>query len=761
MNPSHSNDPLTMPPPGLQEQPQEEALPIMEYAQLLWYRKWTILAITALVGVAGWVWVNQQTPLYRAESTMMIGSSSMAPTSPEMAWMAYYSRLQAPDEIQVMKSRSMAEHVVERLGLLSFPEFNPALREAKEPGLFEALRPREWIPESWKETLASAMNREPQKAGQEQAIEQDRENRRFETAVAILRSGLEITSLEMSNVILVRFSSTSPRIAALIANEFPEAYMVSSLQAKYDATEKASKWLSEQLADLRQEVEDAEHAVELYRSEHGLTEVGGGSLLTEQLSRLNSELIIARAERAEAEVRLRQVRQLLTTDEAGAEAALRLLNSDILQQLRSQELQAEQQISELAAEYGPKHPRMLQARAELEQIRQRIEDELSKIEVSLQSDLEFARAREQSLAASLGEAQTATGEQNREEIQLRALEREAAASRALFETFLEQFKATSAKEGMSDAGARVLSKAQVPNAPYYPNVRRQTLVIAFGGLVAAVLLVFGLEALNPGITNPEQVEKQLQTHTLGIVPLTNNRGPAHDMPLDQPQSGFVEALNTLKVSLSLTDPDQEPRVIQVTSSIPEEGKTTLAIALARVLAQKGDRVILIDADLRRSSVEKKLGLTTREKGLTDFVLEPSDQPMDFLIKDPRSAVLLMPTGTAKFANAIDIFSSRRFERIIELLRQDADYVVVDAPPVMAVADARLIGRVVDKTLFVIRWNKTPAKVAKAALKILRSGGTDIAGAVLQNVDLKRYGQLGYGDSGYYYHYGRYGQYYQS
>jgi capsular exopolysaccharide synthesis family protein len=681
-------------------------------------------------------------------------------TSPEMMWAAYYNRLQAPDEIQVMQSRSMAELVVERLGLLAYPEFNPELREPKAPGWFDWFRPREWLPESWRETLRAAMDREPATAGQAEAIERDRDTRQLDTAVAILMGGLEISSLEMSNVILVGFNSPNPRIAALIANEVPEAYMVSTLQAKYDATEKATKWLSEQLAELRQEVEDAEQAVELYRSERGLTDAGGTNLMSEQLSKLNSELIIARAERAEAEVRLRQVSQLVQEDAAGADAAIRLLGSGILQDLRTQELQAEQGISELAAEYGTKHPRMLQARAELEQIQQRIDEELGKIEVSLQSDLQFARAREQSLAASLGEAQQATGAQNREEIQLRALEREASASRALFETFLEQFKQTSASEGMNDPGARVLSQAQVPGAPFYPNVRRQTLVIAFAGLVAAVLLVLGLEALNPGITNPEQVEKQLLLHTLAIVPLSSDKIAAHDMPLDQPQSGFVEALNTLKVSLSLTDPDHEPRVIQVTSSVPEEGKTTLAVALARVLAQRGERVILVDADLRRSSVEKKLGLTSQERGLTEFVLEHSDQPADYLVKDPRSEVLLLPTGTAKFANATDIFASRRMERIIQLLRENAEYVVIDSPPVMAVADARLIGRMVDKTLFVVRWNKTPAKVVKAALKILRTGGTDLAGVVLQNVDLKRYGQLGYGDSGYYYHYGRYGQYYK-
>ncbi len=762
MNPATPHDQFTPslsdPAPGGQS--DEESLPYLEYAQVLWYRKWTIIAITLLVGIAGWVWANQQTPVYRAQSSMMIGSSSMSGMSPETAWMAYYARMQAPDEIQVLKSRNMAEKVVERLDLLSYPEFNPGLAVSKEPGLFDWFRPREWVPDSWKDTFKAAMNRKPQKGGMDNAIERDRAQRQRETAAAILMGGLQISNLQGSNVIVIGYLSTNPRISALIANEMPESYIISTLQAKYDATEKATKWLSEQLADLRQEVEDAEKAVELYRSEHGLTEAGDTDLLAEQVSRLNSELIIARAERTEAEVHLRQVRQLTQQGEAGAEAAMRLLDSDVLSQLRTQELAVQQELSELAAEYGPKHPRMLQARAEFEQIQQRIDEELGKIETSLQSDLEFARAREDSLEASLRQSQQATSEQNRESIQLRALEREATASRTLFETFLEKFKQTSASEGMSESGARVLSKAQVPSSPIYPNVRRLTMMITLGGFVVAALLVLGLEALNPGITNPEQVEKQLSLHTLGIIPLSTNKVAVHDKPLDQPQSGFVEALNTLKVSLSLTAPDREPRVIQVTSSVPEEGKTSLALSMARLLAEKDQKVILVDADLRRSSVEKKLGLKTHGKGLTDFVLEHGAVPMDFLVKDPRSNLLIMPPGSAKFVNATDIFSSQRMKQIVEILRENADFVIFDSPPVMAVADARLIGRLADKTLFVIRWNKTPAKVVKAALKILRNSGTEIAGVVLQSVDLKRYGQLGYGDSGYYYHYGRYGQYYE-
>ncbi|HKX56281.1 MAG TPA: polysaccharide biosynthesis tyrosine autokinase [Xanthomonadales bacterium] len=756
-NTSHTlNDPLRQNiGPG---SAQEEPLPILEYLQLLWFRRWIIIAFTILSGILGWLWVNQQTPLYRADSTMLIGSPITGVTTPEMMMLAYFNQSRVVDELEVLQSRSLARKVVEKYDLLTYPEFNASLRDEEEPGLLDGIKPSEWIPDEWKENLSSALDRQHSEMPSETTIDQDRTERLTVAAINVLLSGLTLTNEEYSNVVKVGFSSANPEVAALIANELPEAYILSTLQAKYDSTQKATKWLSEQLNELRREVEDAERAVELYRAEHGLTDVGGTGLVTEQLSVLNSQLIIARAERAEAEARLRQVQLLLQQDDGGAEAATRLSGATLIQQLRTQELEAQQRISELSVEYGPKHPRMIQAAAEVEQIQQRIALEVEKIESQLRSELQFARAREAGLQASLNEAELATGEQNRESIQLRALEREAAASRALFETFLEQFKTTSTTEGLNEAGARILSKAEVPGSPYYPNVQRQTTAFAFGGLVLGILLVLALEALTPGITNPEQAEKELRRHILGVVPLVEKSQP-EDQPLDKPQSVYVESLNSLLVSLALTNPDHDPKVFQVTSSIPEEGKTTLAISLARQLAASGKSVVLVDGDLRRAAVEKKLGLKRKDVGLSDLVLAPERDLGEFLSKDPKSEVAVLPPGTAAYVNATDLLSSARMKRIIETLRSRFDYVIVDAPPVMAVADARQISQFVEATLFVIRWNKTPVKVAKAALKQLDAVQANIAGIVLQSVDLKRYSRIGYGDSGYYYHYGKYSSYY--
>ena len=203
------------------------------------------------------------------------------------------------------------------------------------------------------------------------------------------------------------------------------------------------------------------------------------------------------------------------------------------------------------------------------------------------------------------------------------------------------------------------------------------------------------------------------------------------------------------------------KAFQVTSSIPEEGKSSLAVSLAIALARSGSTVLLIDGDLRRSSIERRLDLDEEKPGLTDFVLSESDTVADFVVKHEKAGFDFMRTGDARFANASDIFSSNRMRHIVGLLKKEYDFILFDTPPVMAVADARVIGELVDRTLFVVRWDKTPKKVARAALNMLRHGGSEIGGIVLQQVDLKRYGRYGYGDSGYYYHYGRYGKYYNS
>jgi capsular exopolysaccharide synthesis family protein len=761
------NDAPSSPKPGVGWDSEDSAqpFPLLDYLQLLWFRRKLILVITAFVSILGYIQVNEIENVYSATSTLMIGlpENRVVDIEAVLSRPAYGD--DATGEVEVLRSRGLAAKVIERLNLLNHPEFNPRLAEP-ENGLFDFTRylnPRTWIPTAWKQSLKEALGQETQSASALQLTESEAEEQQrlqvLSTATNLFLGKLDVEQVEWSSVINIRFSSLDAAMAARVANEIPEAYIVDQLEAKFEATEKANAWLTEQLQELETKVVESERAVEIYRDEHGLAESSGLSILDAQLSELNSQLIIARAERAEVEARLTQLRRLLAGGGQGVNTASEVLSSTLIQQLRAQEAQALSRQSELAVEYGPKHPRMLQVQAEIAEVRERIRTEIERIVVGLENEAEFTRTRVASLETSLSEAQGQTSEQNKEAIQLRALQREAAANRALYETFLNRFKETSTTQGLQSSDARVISRAEVPAGPSYPNRNRLLSNWVLLGFFGACGLVLLLQMLNPGLMNPEQVQQVLGEYVIGLIPVVPGKTPPHDFVLEKPSSAVVEAINSLKFALALSDPDHEVKAVQVTSSVPEEGKTSLAICLARVVAASGQRVILVDGDLRRSRIARMLGLSNKHKGLSDLVVAGESDIAEFILRDEAGKVDFLPTGTAKFANATDIFSSRRMQVIVELLKSMYDLVVIDTPPVMAVADARIIGRVVDKTVFVVHWDKTPRKVVRAAVEQLRRAQVNLAGVVLQQVDLDRYGRVGYGDSGYYYHYGRYGKYY--
>ena len=742
-----------------------QAFPLMDYLQLLWFRRKLIIVITVFVSVVGFVQVNEIKNVYTGKSTMIIGVPESRVVDIEEVLNYSNSAYDLPAQVEVLRSRVLAAKVIKRLGLLNDPEFNPTLREP-DKSLFDFLKylhPRSWLPASWKKTLKEALGQETEKAVPLPVSKQEQEeqlnNQQLITATNILLSKLTVQPVEFGNVINITFSSLSAKTAARLANEIPEAYMIDQLEAKFEATEKANAWLTAQLQELETKVVESERAVEFYRDEYGLVATTGDGLLSAEVSGINSQVIIARAELAEVDARLAQLRRLLEAGGQGVETASEVMSSALVQQLRTQEAQALSRASELSVELGPKHPRMLQVQAEIIEIRARIQEEVKRILIGLDHEAEFARTKLASLENNLREAQGETSVQNKEAIQMRALEREAAANRTLYETFLNRFKETSSTQGLESSEARIISKAEVPGAPSYPNRNRMLMTYILMGFFGACGLVLGLQMLNPGMMTPEQVQKELKEFVIGLIPISPKKAVPHEYVLEKPNSGLVEALNSLKFGLALSDPDHAVQAIQITSSVPEEGKTTLAIALARVLAASGKKILLVDGDLRRSSIGRKLNLHEKHKGLSDLVLAGDAPFEEFLVRDEKGNVDYMPTGTAKYANATDIFSSLRMREIVDMLKTQYDMVIIDTPPVMAVADARIIGRIVDKTLFVVKWDKTPRKVAKAAMEQLHRADVDIAGVVLQQVDLDRYGRMGYGDSGYYYHYQRYGKYY--
>jgi len=434
---------------------QEEGTSLLEWFHILWFRRRLLFSTALFLIVIGAINLMQQKSRYTASSSVMIGvpKSQVVDIEAVLGGIATGNDSAIIGEIEVLQSRELAKKVIDKLDLLTREEFNPGLRPA---GLLSHLSLGQYIPDDWKLALGKTPPEEPTAEEHDQLL--------AATATDIFLGKLQVSQIRYSNVVKINFESLDPKLAARIANELPESYIIGQMEAKFEATEKATTWLNDQLSELKDKVAVSERAVEMYRDQHGLTEVKGSGVVMEQLAAINSQLIIARAERAQTEARLRQMQRLMKGSNAEIESASEVLSSLLIQRLRDQEAQVTRKVSELSIEYGAKHPKMLQVKAEIRDIQDRIRLEIQKITAGLKNEVDVARTRERSLKESLDELKQASGLQNQEAVQMRALEREAAANRTLFETFLGRFKETSSTSGMEEADARVISKAEVPRS---------------------------------------------------------------------------------------------------------------------------------------------------------------------------------------------------------------------------------------------------------------------------------------------------------
>ena len=651
-----------------------------------------------------------------------------------------------------MKSRGLAERVVKKLRLFEDPEVNgrlkpPTFRET----MSEYLSIRNLVPDSVLETL-SLKNNEPPPT-EEQILARERL-----ALIDNLLARLLISRVGRSRVIQIAVVHADPSQAASIANTYADLYIVEQLEAKFDATRRATEWLNERLAGLRAEVDRTERAVEDFRRNSGLVEGRGETVASQQMTELNSQLIVARSARAEATARLRQVERLLRGAN-GAESVAEVLNSPLIQDLRGQEAQIQRRAAELSQEFGEKHPRMINIRAEIADLKDKIASEVRKIVQGLRNEVAVARARETELQRGMASMEERVSEANQGGIRLRALEREAEASRTLYETFLTRFKETREQEDFQRPDARVISRADTPNFPSAPN-KRLLLVVAFvlSGCFGLALVAL-LEALDKGFRSMDQIEQETGVPALGLVPNVGGIAKFGKEPqnliVEQPRSAFGESIRALHASILLSNVDRPPKTVMLTSSLPNEGKTTISMSLARLVARTGaNKVLLIDCDLRRPQIHARLGLK-RSPGLIQ-VLSGEIGLEDALQRDEESGAFVLTSGEAP-ANPTEILSSDQFARTLEKLNSAFDLVVIDSSPVLAVSDSRVLARSVDKAIFVVRWAETRREVVSRGLKQVIDAGCDLAGVVLSQVDVKKHSQYGYGDSGYYH--GNYRKYY--
>jgi polysaccharide biosynthesis transport protein len=713
-------------------------------------RRRSVLLATILVITAGtFAYVSQQTPLYTAETLIHVQNRDAQVVEIDgVVEEMIADPATIESEIQLLSSRAFLRRIAQELGLVNDPEFNPALREdAAAPSFLELINPFRYIPEEWWTSLTPSQQGEP-----DEAEPLDPATVTLNSVVGRLSNRVEVAQVGRSYIISLSFLSEDPAKAADVANRMADEYLVTQIEAKYAAAERATDWLSRRIQELRGEVLEAEAKIVEYRTQNNLVDTNNSSNpITLQFFQLNTQLALAQAQRAEAEARLSQARGLLKSEGGVASAAL-VLNSPLMTSLRDQETQLIRRLSEMSTIYGENHPQMVNTQAEIQSIRDKMQDEVQRIIQDLGNEVAVARAREQELTNNMARLQGDAARVDLAGVELSDLTREAETNRQLFQTFLTRFREIVEQQGLQEADARILSAADRPTVPSHPQTVLITLIAFAGSLVLSVLLVFVIERWDSdyGFRSADEIQAALGTRALALVPDLSRREtqgiPAEDYILQKPNSAFAEALQRIRTSLFLSDGEHPPKTILITSSVPLEGKSTIAAALARQSARSGLKVILIDADLRRPRLHEVIGLAN-QNGLSE-VLTGRANPEAAIKRDEKSGLDFLPAGVG-VVSPPDLFRSSTMKILLEEMAAYYDLVIIDTPPVTAVSDSFTLSGIVDKSVYVIRWEQTPRNVALAGIRQMVEAGADIAGIVLARVDVKKHARYGYADSGYY------------
>lgn len=656
-----------------------------------------------------------------------------------------------------------ASAIETQVKILSSPEYLTRLADrlyrSGQPDVVEEPPPQgplarlvAMMPEDW--LIATGLAEEPRTLDPEAQALLEREKR-----VAQIASRLKVKQEGRSLVLSINYTLPDPQQAARVANALADLYIDEQVREKLGQTKQATGWLEVRVAELKRELEEAEQVAERFRSEHMLFETKGMQMNSQQVSDLTNMLVSTRAARSEKETRLRYIRSMQARGER-LESVTEVLESPFLINLWQQESTMLQQEAELLSQFGERHPRVVNLIAEKKKIAEKIERETKRLVDNIANEISVLVAKEKSIEADIGKLVKQTDVAGQAEVQLRQLERQAEATRKIYEEFLGRYKETREQEEIVQPNARIIARAKPPLEPSSIPPSLILVVGLVGSSVAGISLAWLRERLDNGVRSAGQIERDFGLPCFGLVPHLSlpAKGPEsrpHAYVLSKPLSAYAEAIRSVHTALRLSNVDQPPKVIQVTSSVPGEGKTTFATSLATRLAQSGYATLLFDLDLRRPSVRREIALP-QEDLLAQFMMGEIELK-DVIHHDQESGldVIAVPRPPR---NPVAILDSQRLRDLMAELRTVYDYIVVDSVPVLGLSDSKVTAELVDTVVFLIRWEKTPRDTAFNALKELVEANVRLGGVVLSQVDLVRHIRYGYGgvDSSYY----KYKKYYQ-
>jgi succinoglycan biosynthesis transport protein ExoP len=691
---------------------EEREIHLRDYLRIIFKRRYTVFTFFIIVFIVVLIGTLSTTPVYRASTRVLI--EKVEPSNLSMMYPYYmpYDPEFYETQYQLIKSTSVAQKVVKMLSLET--AYESYFKDAKK------------------------------------VFTNDNLDSRTNMLADIISGGITVSPIKNSKIVNISYMSTNPDFATLVANTVAKAYIEEILDMKMSSTRYALEWMTKKAEEEKSKLAKSEMALQEYMRANDIVTLQDKIAITpEKLTEFNTQLIRAETRRKELEALYNKVMKVNLRD---AETIPAIASDPTLQSLRSQILQAEQNIEELSKKYGKKHPAMIRAKEELNVLQDKRVQQTKRAIESIKNEYELARANETSLRGMLSSTKAEALNLNEKFIQYGVLTREVETNRQLYDALIKRIKEQSVTEEIQTVNVWVVEKAERPQSPVKPKKSLNILLGIIVGLFGGVGLAFFFEYLDNTIKSPEEVETRLGVPVLGTVPLLDIKGKSIEkIILEDPQSTFAESYKTIRTAILLSSASKPPQNILVTSMGPEEGKTVTSVNLAMTIAQSEYTVLLIDGDLRKPRIHKIFGLNN-SKGLSTYLAGASS--VINISKGLLANLSIMTSGPLP-PNPSELISSNKMNELMRVLNEKFDMIVWDSAPIMTVTDSLILSKILDGTVIIAKAGKTTYEIVRRGLKSLRGRRqkdleSRVLGVVINAINIKK--------SDYYYYYQHYHYY---
>lgn len=710
---------------------EETSFDLKSLIGMVYRRFWLIVTGFLVIFLAVAYITFTATPVYKASTTIQLGTNQENVIDLGSVLGGIVANTAAIDtEVMVISSKSLLTKVAERQKLIEDPEFNWTLVEQK-PGLIGGLV------KPIKKSLGMRTERVDPYAG---LSAEEREAAVMESVVEALSNRVSVSRVGTTYLLTVTVMSTSPETSARLANAVADQYRVQQLDTKLDATRRATEWLGERVSGLRDEVAEKENRVEVYRAQNGLDTAMGTTLAEQKIADLTKQKTQLDFDLSQARARYENMRRQIDSG-TGVDGISEVLDSPLISRLKEQLSVLRGRVAELETKLGPQHPELIGARNEVRDVERQMTAEVNRIASNLESEVKAKRDQVNAIQSRINQANGQLRDNSIASVRLRELERDAETSRVLYEEFIARSKETSVQDDLVQADAVILSVASVPSRPAAPKKKLNLLIGAVLGAAIGAALAIIAEMFDAKISSTEDIERKLGVSSIGSVPLIRasslfglgQTNPA-DYLVENPLSAYAESVRYLRAAIAFSDLDSETKTVAITSSLPDEGKTSLTLSLGRMSAMSGSRTIVIDGDFRRRQLTEAAGMTP-EIGFIEHLFG-AGQLSDAIQKDSKTMLDILPLSQSGHTPH-DVFGTRAFDDLLSRLRSMYDLILIDTGPLLLMAEARVVAGKVDKTILMVRWRHSTRAAVKQSLSLLRSFNADVLGATLNMVDLNR------------------------